>query len=166
MTMYFLNNVLQYSKHCYKIQCVFISKTLCYSFILNMIIVKTKVLPSVINNLGLFADEDIEIGTVIWNYHPSTCIVIQPEQMQVLSQSYPDNFISSINHFGCPYNDGCLVHLDNMRYINHSETPNTISLDNDTMIASRKIYCGEELFENYRQYSNKNYCVNFLSNML
>jgi len=127
--------------------------------------VKTCVSKSSIDNLGLFAAEDIPKGHLIWKYHPSTCLTITPEQEHVLTTSHNDHLTASINHFGCSTERGCLIHMDNMRYINHSETPNTFNLDNDTMIAARDIKEGEELYEDYRGYSSNMYCVEFLQNM-
>lgn len=114
-----------------------------------MIFIDTVVAPSTTNNLGLFAAQDIEQGTIIWKYHPSTCMIITHEQINVMKNSFQDALTSSIQHFGCPYKHGFLVHTDNMRYINHNDNPNTICIDDDTMIAMRYIFCGEELFEDY-----------------
>lgn len=128
-----------------------------------MIYVETVVSNSSTNNLGLFAAQDIQKGQLIWKYHPSTCLIITPEQEQVLSRSKEDCFTKAVSHFGCPTTRGCLVHMDNMRYINHSDTPNTNNINDDTMIAARDIRFGEELYEDYREYYSSKYCVEFLT---
>ncbi len=127
-----------------------------------MIYVNTFVSESGTNNLGLFAGQDIQKGQLIWKYHPSTCLIITPEQEDVLLKSKVDSLRQSIHHFGCPNNSGCLIHMDNMRYMNHSDYPNTVSLNADTMIAARDIKCGDELHEDYHSYSAYRYCVEFL----
>jgi SET domain-containing protein len=127
-----------------------------------MICVKTCVGNSATNNLGLFAAEDIHEGTLIWKFDNSTCLLLSTKQIDVLGDSHKDNLTSSINHFGCPHPRGCMIHLDNMRYMNHSDEPNTKTLNDNTMIAIQNIFCGEELFEDYREYSKYEYCVQFL----
>jgi len=124
--------------------------------------VETFVSNSSTDNLGLFAAEDIQKGQLIWKYHTTTCLTITPEQESVLLKSNRDRLTASINHFGCSTERGCLIHMDNMRYINHSDTPNTSNLDNDKMIAAREIKKGEELYEDYHGYSSNRYCVEFL----
>ena len=128
-----------------------------------MIYVNTFVSESATNNLGLFAGQDIQKGQLIWKYNASTCLIVTPEQEHVLLESKVDALTKSIHHFGCPNNRGCLIHMDNMRYINHSNYPNTMIVDEDTMIATRDIKCGEELHEDYHSYSSYRYCVEFLT---
>ncbi len=97
-----------------------------------------------------------------WKFHPSTCLLLTSEQVDILSKSHQDTSTSAIDHFGCPHKRGCLVHMDNMRYINHCATPNTQTLHDDVMVAARDILSGEELFEDYNQYTSCEYCVKFL----
>lgn len=118
------------------------------------LLVAARIAPSSIHGLGLFADEPIPAGTVIWRFHPGVDSVLTQEQVaqlpdatkrQVLKYSY---FCREIGKY--------VLCGDDARHMNHSSSPNTAStegfgLEGET-IASRDIQAGEELTTNYDEY--------------
>ncbi len=114
-----------------------------------MLMVKTKLGPSKIHGIGLFANENISKGTLIWQYNPELDIKITKECLN----SLPDVARDRILHYSY-YNDNENLYIlcfDDARFFNHSETPNTIddsSLES-AVIAAKDIVIGEEITSNY-----------------
>jgi SET domain-containing protein len=118
----------------------------------EMLLVKTRIGPSSIHGIGLFADEDIARGNVVWDFMPPFDLMVSAEEVaslpeaartQVLKYSYYDE------------DEGKYVLCgDDARHFNHSETPNTGNgceedgTENAT-IALRDIRVGEEITCNY-----------------
>lgn len=116
-----------------------------------MLLVKTKVAPSKIHGLGLFADEDIAKGTVIWKFNEIIDKKIDPE----ILNSLPETAREFILTYAYLENGKYILCCDNDQYTNHSETPNvdTIS-DPSKSIAVKDIKKGEEILEDYRTYDS------------
>jgi SET domain-containing protein len=108
-----------------------------------MLKVKTRLGTSGIHGIGLFADQPIPAGAVVW-----CCDGFD----QVLPEAYRDEFLT---HYGYRRRTGqWVLPADNGRFSNHSETPNTGPADVaglvDAEIALRDIAEGEELTIDYR----------------
>lgn len=127
-----------------------------------MLLIKTTVKPSTIAGLGLFADEDIKQGEIIWRYDPQTCMVFTQQQLSTLVNSA--QYIESIKYY-LTYGwyvsqlGGVVVCLDNGRFVNHSSAPNLgqITPSDESWrfsFALRDIEKGEELTENYASYDS------------
>jgi uncharacterized protein len=117
-----------------------------------MLLVKTRIGLSSIHGIGLFADEDIPRGTVVWDFMPPFDVMVSAKKVnllpettraQVLKYSYYDD------------DEGKYVLCgDDARHFNHSETPNTGNgceqngTENAT-IAICDIRAGEEITCNY-----------------
>lgn len=127
-----------------------------------MLLVKTIVKPSAIEGMGLFADEDVQQGKVIWQYTPDTCALFTQKQLETLMESVQHEQIIQyyltygwfINHLG-----GLTVCLDNARFFNHSTEPNSGQMKKSDEAwqyshALRDIKKGEELTENYKTYDS------------
>jgi len=109
-----------------------------------MLLVKTKIKESLIHGIGLFADEFIPKGTVIFKESFLTKHFTESEY-----ESFPELQREFIDHY-CYFLGGvwrCSV--DNDRFINHSDDPNTIEIDNYTTISSIDINIGDEITTNY-----------------
>ncbi len=120
-----------------------------------MLVVKTKIKNSEIEGLGLFADQFIPKGSVIWKYDPSFDIYFDPKEVEKMSEPQKDLII----HFAyLSKKSGKYVYsIDNTRFTNHSNKPNTVEDENvcsDDLeictIAVKDIQIGEEITIDYR----------------
>jgi len=121
-----------------------------------MLTVKTSVKPSGVNGLGLFAEEKISKGTVVWKYDSRFDIAFDPEEVKTmpsvqkeLIEEYAFLEMKSGKYIYC---------IDNARFMNHSsvkdniaDAPSPAGPDN-LSIAKRDIEIGEELLINYRTF--------------
>jgi SET domain-containing protein len=114
--------------------------------------------------LGLFATKLIPSGVVWWSATEVNCVCVTRKQYEILMASHLENsawsreFLNAIQMFGYINDDTdeLVVAIDNSRFVNHSDTPNSLSNPedpNNQAIAGRDIYPGEEILEDYRTYS-------------
>lgn len=117
-----------------------------------MILVKTKIAPSKIHGIGLFADQFIPKGTIIWKFqYPDLKLdkreikkISEPAKQQFLNYSYVS---SASNKY--------IFMFDDSRFFNHSNNPNCLdsaSPNGDIegiTVAARDIEPGEELTCDY-----------------
>src|SRR3989344_5222266 len=123
-----------------------------------MLLVKTKIGPSSIHGIGIFADELISKGTRIWEYREGVdsrfdeaFLATLPEtaRKQMLNYAYKN-----------PRSGLYVLCGDDARFFNHSDTPNTEDLEFDEglvegegiTIAARDIEPGEEIVSDYRAF--------------
>ncbi|WP_068469599.1 SET domain-containing protein [Candidatus Protochlamydia phocaeensis] len=131
-----------------------------------MLLVKTSVKNSPIAGVGLFADQDIKQGDIVWHYTPETCMVFTQQQFEKLLHSYHKTEKQVIQYY-LTYSyyqsrlNGLVFCLDNGRFVNHSETPNLAGPSHfpsdiswQYSVALRDIKKGEELTENYHTYDH------------
>lgn len=115
-----------------------------------MLLVKTKIDQSPIHGIGLFADEDIPKGTVVWEFDPLIDKAISPEDiksLRPLARELIDTYAF--------YDNGKYVLCgDHARFTNHSDDPNLGSTP-DTSFALRDIKKGEEITDNYNSYDQE-----------
>ncbi len=117
-----------------------------------MLLVKTRIGPSKINGIGLFADSFIPKGTLIWKFTPGLDIEITKDDLTKLPQQARDKLL----HY-CYLDkktDKYVLGFDDDRFMNHSNTPTTedgnpYGYDGD--IAVRDIYEGEEITCDYKK---------------
>src|SRR5215213_8734064 len=116
-----------------------------------MLLIKTKLDISPIHGIGLFADEFIAKGTVIWKFSHVIDLILKKEQIEELAetareqiQKYSYRDIHSGLYILCG---------DDARFFNHSENPNCLDTcragKEDITLARRDIPAGEELTCNY-----------------
>lgn len=117
-----------------------------------MLMVKTRLGPSKIHGIGLFADQFIPKGTTTWMYAPGFDLRIEPDELLKLSESARQIFwqYAYVDKFNGHY----ILCFDDERFINHSEEPNVVQkrskkYEEGLEIASRDIQAGEELLVNY-----------------
>ena len=115
-----------------------------------MFLVRTSLRPSRIHGYGVFAEDPIRAGQVVWQFDPRVdlCIPVSaltdfPAAMQEHLRTYAYTEI----------HDGVKVMVlcaDNAKYVNHSSHPNLIDNPEGTLeTATRDIPAGEELTCNY-----------------
>lgn len=120
-----------------------------------MLLVKTRLGPSQIEGIGLFADQDIPAGTVTWRFDPRFDQVFPPEALDGLPE------VSRAQLLNYAYVHGPTGHLvfclDNARFMNHADEPNTMGVHAAGEIAghdiaTRDIRNGEEITCDYRAF--------------
>ncbi len=116
-----------------------------------MLLIKTKIGPSKIEGIGLFADEFIAKGTMVQKFQPGFDLVISENEISKLSEPAREQFLKYAykNKTG-----NYILCFDNTRFLNHSDNPNLISDDPDEEVdfAARDIQAGEELTVNYKDF--------------
>lgn len=111
-----------------------------------MLLVKTKILASEINGIGLFADQFIEKGTIIFQEDEYT-ITVQQNEFENLPEIQKQFF----EHYGYKQSGVYKCSIDDDRFMNHSNCPNTDDgFYPDKTIAARDIERGEEITCDYR----------------
>ena|SRR3989338_10450499 len=115
-----------------------------------MLCIKTKLKPSKISGIGLFADEPIMKGAVVWKFEPSIDILLSEKEISNLSEPAKEQFYNYAyldNNYG-----KYLLCGDDARFFNHSDNPNCNDELSDMTIAERNIMGGEELTVNYKKF--------------
>ena len=111
-----------------------------------MLLVKTKIGPSKINGIGLFADQFIPEGAAVFK-EDRFSITITDEELETL----PDVQRSFVEHYAYKQSGTYKCSLDDDRFMNHSDDPNVDDTKYpDITVASRDIYPGEEITCDYR----------------
>ncbi|MEK6817633.1 MAG: SET domain-containing protein [Nanoarchaeota archaeon] len=115
-----------------------------------MLLVKTHLDKSKVQGIGLFADEFIPKGTLIWKFVSGFDFALKKENLNKL----PEVAKSWVLHYGY-YNEGeggHVICVDNGRFMNHSENSNTTDTNIIGTIAIRDIKKGEEITCNYFEF--------------
>ncbi len=112
-----------------------------------MLLIRTRIGPSLIHGNGVFACEAVLPGETVWQYEPAFDRIISDDELVKL----PDAFREHIDMYAYRSSDieGRLVlSCDNARFLNHSGQPNTRELPFRS-VASRLIEVGEEITCDY-----------------
>ena len=110
-----------------------------------MLTVKTSVRKSDIQGNGLFADEDIKEGSVIWTFVPGFDVVLTQAQVD----AFPPQAQEYVERYGYREEGRIILTMDNDRFTNHSPTPNTRVLASGDMVASENIRRDTEITADY-----------------
>ena len=116
-----------------------------------MLLIPTYIAPSKIEGVGVFAEEAIPAGTLIWRLDPKLDRLIREDELPSLSPL----FQKFVERYGYPYPHDpsvLIVELDNGRFMNHSDAPNTVFSDPDAGFTIRDIEPGEEILCNYAEF--------------
>ena len=118
-----------------------------------MFTVKTKLGNSEIHGIGVFADEFISKGTILWKYQKNFDITITDEEYLKLPKLAQDFFI----YYGyySKAEGGYVLCGDNARFTNHSKAPMMQMLNVTDSIAMRDINIGDEITEDYEYFDEK-----------
>ncbi len=114
-----------------------------------MLLVPTYVAPSTIEGVSVFAEAPIAAGTRIWRLDPELDRLIPRDAVATLDPL----FQRFVERYSYPYPhvpNLLIVELDNGRFMNHSDTPNTRFDDPDAGYTLRDIEAGEELTIDYQ----------------
>ena len=120
-----------------------------------MLVVKTRLGLSNIEGIGLFADQFIPKGQVVWTWHPEFDIRMTAEKIELLALQARETFLrySYLSTRSGLY----VLCFDNGRFVNHSTSPNLLDASSPNSeegldIAMRDIAKGEELTCDYRDF--------------
>ena len=119
----------------------------------GMLCVKTKLLPSKIHGIGLFADQFIPQGTVTWKYHPIFDHGFTEEQIQEMTEP-ARAMVLWYAYFDFNLNKYILC-FDDQRFINHSKKNFNIISTPTADTAVRDIHQGEELLCDYNMFDKE-----------
>ena len=103
---------------------------------------------------GIVAEEFIPKGTKIWAFQPERAIIFTSKQQleDYLTTLTPEKQTEVLVHIFCSGNEAILL-LDDTQYTNHDSNANTTnSPDLKENFASRDIYPGEEMTDNYKEF--------------
>jgi SET domain-containing protein len=115
----------------------------------------TRLKPSPIHGIGVFAIRRIPKGTRVFGADDAALAWVPKKQIEHLPEPlkmlYTDFSVIKGDWYGCPtsFND-----LTVSWYLNHSENPNVAADDSFRFYALRDIEEGEELTVNYQTYSD------------
>lgn len=118
---------------------------------LGMLLVATYVAPSSVEGVGVFADEDIAAGSVIWRFDPLFDRLLSVSEIAALDRIQQDH----VTRYGYGYPmDRTLTVLesDNGRFMNHSDRPNTVFSDPHFGYALKDIAAGAEILCDYNEF--------------
>ncbi len=115
-----------------------------------MLMVKTYMAPSKVHGIGLYAAEDIPAHTIVWKFHAFVDKVLTGSDFFRICQGIDTPALHHILSSTYKRSGQYFYLTDNARFINHSEEgSNIIFVDDFSEVASRHIYPGEEILENY-----------------
>ncbi len=106
---------------------------------------------SEIHGIGIFANEDIKEGEIIWT--PSKEFTYHFDEKQLISLPKSDQ--DMVRHYGYFHKDLRVWHFsaEDSRYINHSKNPTVKrTVVGDGIFAIRDIQIGEELTQDYEDF--------------
>ena len=108
--------------------------------------------------MGLFADEFIKEGTVIWKLDINIDRLISKDDFENMDPIYK-TFVSTYGYTRRDY-PFIILCADNARFVNHFTSGNMVGNDEpfgsmEVSIANRDIQIGEEILEDYTIFDDK-----------
>lgn len=113
-----------------------------------MLYIKTKLAPSPIHGIGVFAEEFVPKGAKVWEWHEGVDQRIPPDVMATL----PEVAQNTIKRYSWMLYGVYYLLADNDRFLNHSTDPTCITGANDVDFAARDIQIGDELTVDYSKF--------------
>lgn len=124
-----------------------------------MILIRTKLGISNIQGIGLFADQDIKKGTIVQDDKDTWATIRYPQdQWRELEKNLGKESFHQIKRYAFKNKpDGLYwLNLDDIRFTNHSKTPN-IATVGESDVALRDIKRGEEITIDYNTFYDNEY---------
>ena len=113
-----------------------------------MFLIRTRVGPSLIHGVGVFAAEAVEAGQVIWRFDPAFDRLIGDEERDALPAAFRD-YLDTYAYRSADVGNKWVLSCDHAKFLNHSEDPNTAERPFES-VAARPIALGEEITCDYR----------------
>jgi hypothetical protein len=113
---------------------------------------------SKIHGFGLYADQDIKKGEVVWEFNPIIDRCFERNEFLNICKNIDPHGRKHLLNTCYKYKDKYYYITDNARFINHAvEGYNIRLIDENTEIALRDIKKGEEIIEDYNQYDKDDF---------
>ena len=116
-----------------------------------MLLISTYVAPSSIQGLGVFADEFVPTGNLLWDFNPKFDILVNEMELGTLPP-HVQSFIARYSYPHLGMADHRVIDVDNAKYMNHSLTPNTDFRVFEKGYAIVDIAPGQEITCNYHEF--------------
>ncbi len=116
-----------------------------------MFIISTYIAKSAIEGVGVFTAEDVRKGAIISKFEPAFDRLVPTADYLAA----PPHLKSLLDRYAFPHPekpDFIVYEVDNSRFMNHSDAPNTDYSDFAAGRALRDIAAGEELTCNYNDF--------------
>ncbi len=118
-----------------------------------MLRIRTRLAPSPIHGIGLFADEPIAAGTIIWEYDPHFDLTFSIENLDSLSP--PSRAQVQAYAFFDDKLEKYVLCGDDARFMNHAPAPNSVNRDHWRTMAACAINAGDEITCDYSKIGMK-----------
>jgi len=118
-----------------------------------MLVIPTYLADSPIQGTGVFAAENVQKGSTVWIFDHRVDRIIRPDDVGDL----PAHVIDFLDKHAWLDNNGYWrIGIDNDKFTNHSDNPNVGPYRdmNSMTVALRDIAKGEEITEDYSQFSD------------
>lgn len=118
-----------------------------------MLTVKTYIDKSNIEGIGIFANQFIPAGTIVWVYSKKLDITFTPEELAGLTSQSQEQ-VKKYSYFSNSLNAYILCG-DDARFFNHSDDCNCSDAQEFITRAKKDIKIGEEITCNYAELDSK-----------
>lgn len=129
-----------------------------------MLTIKTKLDKSHISGIGLFADQIILKGEIVWKMTSISALKISPFEYENLSE-IEKSFLKEKDYYWLDENNNYMIPIDDSRFVNHSNHPNMIERYDNCYVSSRDIDKDEELTIDYKTLIPKELWEPYMTNI-
>jgi SET domain-containing protein len=127
--------------------------------VFSLLLCKTSLKASSIQGIGLFAEEVIPKGTVLWVYQEGLDLTFSEEELKSLSSPAVEQVMH--HAYQCLESGNYILCGDNARFMNHSSSANTHSESNGLYqgqsVSSVDIAIGDEITCDYFEFDKDAY---------
>jgi SET domain-containing protein len=116
-----------------------------------MLTISTYLDRSTIHGIGLFANEDISKGALLWKATEFTYVPVSIEKRDQMKSELSKESFSQLDSYWVKENGGYFICIDNARFVNHSKENCNTHYDSvaKELFSSKEIKKGEEILEDY-----------------
>lgn len=112
-----------------------------------MFVIRTRVGPSPIHGVGVFAAEPVEIGQTVWRFEPGFDRVITDEEVDAAPAAFRD-YLDMYSYRSTDMGGRTILSCDHARFLNHADDPNTEEKP-FVSVARKPIAVGDEITCDY-----------------
>jgi hypothetical protein len=117
-----------------------------------MILIDYIIKPSQLGGLGIFSNQLVNVGQIVWKNNSDSEMIISAEKFDVCSE-----YLKSIfRRYGYKTKgrDEWRLPLDDSRFFNHSLNPSIVENENGDYISISQINVGDEVTCNYKEFDD------------